>query len=100
MPPIPLRLPALHGAAHKNFGASIQLLVDNSADLKAVSLGNPKTPKGVGLSIPYWAEGVPIGPQSSIFHPDAVAVLEKISKEKNIELVSLTRTKGGNAIAK
>jgi ankyrin repeat protein len=92
---------ALHGAAHKNFLGAIQLLVDRGADLTAQSKGSAKS-HGQGLSVLDWAEGVQraIGP-SAIYHADALALLEKLMKERNIPLPSAAvRTKGGNAITK
>jgi ankyrin repeat protein len=92
---------ALHGAANKNFTGAIQLLVDHGADLTAASKGNIKS-NFHDISLLDWAEGVQvaIGP-SAIYHADAVALVEKLMKERNIPLPTFARpTKGGNAVTK
>lgn len=88
---------ALHGAANKNFVGAIQLLVDHGADLTAASKGNVKS-HFQALTLLDWAEGVQvaIGP-SAIYHVEAVALVEKLMKERNIPLPAVARTKGGNA---
>ncbi len=93
---------ALHGAAHKNFVAGIQMLVEHGADLTARShraspferVGNP------GNTPLDWATGVQIGMQSSIYHPDSVAMVSKLMKERGIEVKGLSSTKGGLAVAR
>jgi len=93
---------ALHGAAHKNFVAGIDMLVQHGADLTARShraspferVGNP------GNTPLDWATGVQIGMQSSIYHPDSVAMVSKLMKERGIEVKGLSNTKGGLAVAK
>jgi ankyrin repeat protein len=91
---------ALIGAAHKNFTGAIQLLVDHGADLTAQSKGNVKS-HGKGLTVLDWAEGVSVGQgPSAIYHPEAVALVEKLMTERNIPLPTSARTRGGNAITK
>ena len=93
---------ALHGAAHKNFVAGIEMLVQHGADLTARShraspferVGNP------GNTPLDWATGVQIGMQSSIYHPDSVAMVSKLMTERGIEVKGLSSTKGGLAVAK
>jgi len=71
---------ALHGAAHKNFLAGIQLLVDHGADLAVrshrvsqfESRGNP------GNTALDWATGIQTSMQSAIYHPEAVALIKKL----------------------
>jgi hypothetical protein len=46
-----------------------------------------------------WAEGVPVGVQSAIYHADAVELLTKLMKDRNMPIPVLTRTVGGNAVA-
>jgi len=91
---------ALHGAANKNFVGAIQLLVDHGADLTAASKGNIKS-HFQNITLLDWAEGVQvaIGP-SAIYHAEAVALVEKLMKERNIPLPTSARTKGGNAVTK
>jgi ankyrin repeat protein len=91
---------ALHGAANKNFVGAIQLLVDHGADLTAASKGNVKS-HFQEITLLDWAEGVQvaIGP-SAIYHAEAVALVEKLMKERNIPLPTSARTKGGNAVTK
>ncbi len=93
-------LTALHGAAHKAALEEIQLLVDRGADLGAKDKGS----KAFGQNSPgllplNWAEGVPVGVQSAIYHADAVDLITKLMKEKGVEIPTITRTVGGNAVA-
>jgi ankyrin repeat protein len=92
-------LTALHGAAHKAALGEIQLLVDHGASLTieskpAKKFGNSTT----GLLPLDWAEGVPVGVQSAIYHADAVALITKMMKERGIPLPNRNRTLGGNAV--
>lgn len=73
-------LTALHGAAFKGANKVVQLLVDRGADLAAQDKGEDY---GFGVSsirmTPLnWAEGVPIGMSSAIFHDDTVALLTRL----------------------
>jgi ankyrin repeat protein len=91
-------LTALHGAAHKASLSEIQYLVDHGADLAAKDHGS----KAYGADTPgllplNWAEGVVIGVQSAIYHPEAVELITKMMKERNIPIPAVTRTLGGNA---
>ncbi len=93
-------LTALHGAAHKAALEEIQLLVDRGADLGAKDHGSKAFgQKPEGLLPLNWAEGVPVGVQSAIYHADAVDLITKLMKEKGIAIPTITRTVGGNAVA-
>jgi ankyrin repeat protein len=97
-------LTALHGAAHKANLAEIQLLVDRGADLGIKDHGSDafggtgkKQPEGL---LPLnWAEGVPVGVQSAIYHAEAVDLITKLMKEKGVPMPTGARTIGGNARA-
>ncbi len=69
---------ALHGAAHKNFIEGIQILVDNGADLSAVSQRRklPAAPLD-------WAIGARTGGSSTIYRTEAVALLDKLMDERH-----------------
>ena len=91
---------ALHGAAHKASLAEIQLLVDRGGDLGRTDKGNDAFgSKKTGLLPLNWAEGVPVGVQSAIYHPEAVDLITKLMKEKGVALPTVVRTVGGNAKA-
>ncbi len=93
-------LTALHGAAHKAAVEEIQLLVDRGGDLAAKDKGSKAFGQDTKGMIPLnWAEGVPVGVQSAIYHADAVDLITKLMKEKGIPVPVLTRTIGGNAVA-
>ena len=95
---------ALHGAAHKANLAEIQLLVDRGGDLGIKDHGSDafggtgkKQPEGL---LPLnWAEGVPVGVQSAIYHAEAVDLITKLMQEKGVPLPTGARTVGGNARA-
>ena len=94
-------LTALHGAAHKAWIGGIQYLVDHGADLAKPDKGS----KAYGANTPgllpiNWAEGVVIGVQSAIYHPEAVELMTKMMNERGIPIPAVTRTLGGNAKAK
>jgi uncharacterized protein len=92
-------LTALHGAAHKAALGEIQLLVDRGASLAAKDKGSKAFgQKPEGLLPLNWAEGVPVGVQSAIYHADAVELITKLMKEKGIPIPTLNRTVGGNAV--
>ncbi len=81
---------ALHGAAYKGANKVVQLLVDRGADLAAQDKGEDF---GFGASSTHmtplnWAEGVPIGMSSAIYHDDTVALMTRLMKERNIPVVS------------
>ncbi len=88
---------ALHGAANKNFAAAIQLLVDRGADLTAVShrVGPFELGGNSGKTVLDWATGVSVAMQSPVYHPDSVAMVLKLMKEKNIPIKTFNTTKGG-----
>ena len=91
----------LHGAAYKGANKVAQLLVDRGADLAAKDKGEDY---GFGVSTVRmtplnWAEGVPIGMSSPIYHDDTVALLSKLMRERGIPVVYNTfqGQKQGNA---
>jgi uncharacterized protein len=80
---------ALHGAAYKGANNVVQLLVDRGADLAAKDKGQDY---GFGVSsvrmTPLnWAEGVPIGMSSAIYHGETVALLVRLMREGGIPVV-------------
>jgi len=94
-------LTALHGAAHKAALEEIQLLVDRGGNLASKDKGS----KAYGADTPGllpldWAQGVVVGVQSAIYHADAVELISKLMTEKGIPIPQVTRTIGGNAVAK
>lgn len=94
-------LTALHGAAHKASLLEIQLLVDRGGNLAAADKGS----KAYGANTPGllpldWAQGVVIGVQSAIYHPEAVELITKLMKDRGIPIPQTTRTLGGKAVAK
>ena len=81
---------ALHGAAYKGANSVVQLLVDRGADLAAQDKGEDF---GFGASSKHmtplnWAEGVPIGMSSAIYHDDTVALMTRLMKDRGIPVVS------------
>lgn len=81
---------ALHGAGYKGANKVVQFLVDRGADLAAQDKGEDF---GFGASSVHmtplnWAEGVPIGMSSAIFHNDTVALITRLMKERDIPIVS------------
>jgi uncharacterized protein len=80
---------ALHGAAYKGANKVVELLVDRGADLAAQDKGEDY---GFGVSTVRmtplnWAEGVPIGMSSPIYHDETVALLSRLMKERQIPIV-------------
>jgi uncharacterized protein len=80
---------ALHGAGFKGANKAVQLLVDHGAKLDALDKGEDY---GFGVSSARmtplnWAEGVPIGMSSAIYHRDTVALMARLMKEKGIPVV-------------
>jgi ankyrin repeat protein len=80
---------ALHGAAYKGANKVVQLLVDRGADLAAKDKGEDY---GFGTSTVRmtplnWAEGVPIGMSSAIYHDETVALLARLMRERGIPIV-------------
>jgi ankyrin repeat protein len=76
----------LHGAAYKGANKVVQLLVDRGADMAAKDKGEDY---GFGVSTVRmtplnWAEGVPIGMSSAIYHTDTVELLARLMQEKGI----------------
>jgi ankyrin repeat protein len=83
---------ALHGAAYKGADKVVRFLVDRGADLAAKDKGEDY---GFGAStVPMtplnWAEGVPIGMSSAIYHPTTVTLLTRLMQERGIPVVSNT----------
>ena len=81
---------ALHGAAYKGANKVVQLLVDRGADLAAQDKGEDFGfgASSVKMTPLNWAEGVPIGMSSAIFHDDTVALISKLMTQRNIPIVS------------
>jgi ankyrin repeat protein len=81
---------ALHGAAYKGANRAVELLVDRGADLAAKDNGadygfGARTIKMTPLN---WAEGVPIGMSSSIYHTDTVALLTRLMQARGIPVLT------------
>jgi ankyrin repeat protein len=81
---------ALHGAGYKGANKAVQLLVERGAKLDALDKGEDY---GFGVSsvrmTPLnWAEGVPIGMSSAIYHTDTVALMSRLMTERGIPVVS------------
>ncbi len=80
---------ALHGAGFKGANKAVQVLVDHGAKLDALDKGEDY---GFGVSsvrmTPLnWAEGVPIGMSSAIYHTETVALMAKLMKDRGIPIV-------------
>jgi ankyrin repeat protein len=80
---------ALHGAAYKGANNVVQWLVDHGADLAAKDKGSDY---GFGVSTVRmtplnWAEGVPIGMSSAIYHEETVALIVRLMKQRGIPVV-------------
>jgi ankyrin repeat protein len=80
---------ALHGAAYKGANKVVQLLVDRGADMAVKDKGEDY---GFGVSTVRmtplnWAEGVPIGMSSAIYHTETVELLTRLMQEKGIPVV-------------
>jgi len=91
---------ALHGAAHRAALDEIQLLVDHGAAASLTLESKPPRVErvgNIGLLPLDWALGVPVGVQSSIYHPDAVELISRLMKERGIPIPVRTLTLGGNA---
>jgi uncharacterized protein len=80
----------LHGAGFKGANKVVQLLVDRGAKLDAQDKGEDFGfgASSVRMTPLNWAEGVPIGMSSAIFHTDTVALLTRLMKERGIPVVS------------
>ncbi len=81
---------ALHGAAYKAANQVVQLLVDRGAKLDAKDNGEDYGfgARSVKMTPLNWAEGVPIGMASAIYHADTVALLARLMKERGIPVVT------------
>jgi len=77
---------ALHGAAYKGANQVVQLLVDRGAKLDATDNGEDYGfgARTVRMTPLNWAEGVPIGMASAIYHHDTVALLTRLMQERGI----------------
>jgi ankyrin repeat protein len=91
---------ALHGAGYKGAKKAVQLLVDRGAKLDALDKGEDY---GFGVSTTRmtplnWAEGVPIGMSSAIYHTDTVELMSKLMRERGLPVVlhSFHGEKGAN----
>jgi ankyrin repeat protein len=91
---------ALHGAGYKGANKAVQLLVDRGAKLDVLDKGEDY---GFGVSTTRmtplnWAEGVPIGMSSAIYHTDTVELMSKLMRERGIPVVlhSFQGEKGAN----
>ena len=85
-------LTALHGAAYKGANQAVQLLVDRGANLAAKDKGSDF---GFGATTTQmtplnWAQGVPIGMSSAIFHTETVALLARLMQERGIPVTGAT----------
>ena len=85
----------LHGAAYKGSNKAVQLLVDRGAKLDAKDNGEDFGfgVRSVKMTPLNWAEGVPIGMASAIYHAETVALLTKLMEDRGIPVVR-------NALAK
>jgi uncharacterized protein len=92
---------ALHGAAQKNFVKGIEFLAANGADFTVRSHYKSQYDgrSGTGYIPLDWAQGVTLGPTSSTYHAEAVAVISKLMVERHLQPVGLSLVKGGNAVA-
>jgi hypothetical protein len=89
---------ALHGAAHRAALEEIKLLVEKGADLGAESKPAAKFGNSTFGLLPLdWAQGVPIGVQSAIYHADAVDLITSLMQERGVAIPDRHRTLGGNA---
>jgi ankyrin repeat protein len=81
---------ALHGAAYKAANQVVQLLVDRGARLDAKDNGEDYGfgVRSVKMTPLNWAEGVPIGMASAIYHKDTVALLTRLMQERAIPVVT------------
>ena len=81
---------ALHGAAYKAANQVVQLLVDRGAKLDAKDNGEDYGfgARSVKMTPLNWAEGVPIGMASAIYHTDTVALLARLMKDRGIPVVT------------
>jgi hypothetical protein len=68
----------------------VQLLVDRGAKLDAKDNGEDYGfgARSVKMTPLNWAEGVPIGMASAIYHADTVALLARLMKERGIPVVT------------
>lgn len=81
---------ALHGAAYKAANRVVQLLVDRGAKLDAKDNGEDYGfgVRSVKMTPLNWAEGVPIGMASAIYHADTVTLLTRLMNERGIPVVT------------
>ncbi|HEX4274257.1 MAG TPA: ankyrin repeat domain-containing protein [Bryobacteraceae bacterium] len=80
---------ALHGAGYKGANKTVQFLVERGAKLDALDKGEDY---GFGVSSTRmtplnWAEGVPIGMSSAIYHTDTVELMSKLMKARGIPVL-------------
>src|SRR5690242_9890095 len=84
------RVTALHGAAYNGANKAVQLQVDHGANLEAKDKGEDFGfgVRSVKMTPLNWAEGVPIGMASAIYHADTVALLGRLMKDRGIPVVT------------
>jgi uncharacterized protein len=80
----------LHGAAYKAANKAVELLVDRGAKLEARDKGEDYGfgARSVQMTPLNWAEGVPIGMSSAIYHAETVTLLKRLMQERGIAVVS------------
>jgi hypothetical protein len=93
------KISALQGAAHKNFVLGIQYLADHGADFtnRSHHVSTFEKTGNNGNTVLDWATGVPVNGQSSTYKAEAVELVTKLMRERNIPIEALTTTKGGFA---
>jgi ankyrin repeat protein len=81
---------ALHGAAYKGANQVVELLVDRGAKLDAKDNGEDYGfgARSVKMTPLNWAEGVPIGMASAIYHAETVALLTRLMNDRGIPVVT------------
>ena len=81
---------ALHGAAYKAANQVVQLLVERGAKLDVKDNGEDYGfgVRSVKMTPLNWAEGVPIGMASAIYHADTVTLLTRLMNERGIPVVT------------
>jgi ankyrin repeat protein len=82
---------ALHGAAHKGRNAVVQLLVDRGAKLDTHDNGSRDTISGsmyghTWIPLDYAQGLVRVGVQSAIAHPETVALITTLMKERGLPI--------------
>jgi len=96
------KITALHAAAHKNFVLGIQYLANQGADftMRSRHVSVFEKTGNNGNTVLDWATGVSVNGQSSTYKAEAVELVTKLMRERNIPVEGLTTTKGGLAVQK